>query len=963
VSGPFSVVIPISGGAAATFTANVHDQNFRTMTAPPVTWSLSPTVAGCSMNSTGQVTLSSEAAGQRFAVTATSGTGTHTFSFSATAPVWTNSAGTGIWNTTDANWSGINWADGGNATFAHTPAAQSITISGNRSADEVKIGNRTNNANYTFTGGSLTADSFTLQGETSTGPTVSETNLASTTVTVAGRADIGRGRLIASGNTILTADTIGSSGTGGMGDWGFLRIQDNAVVTANNGITGNTTAWGLELNGGTLITKSLWAAPWTSAARMIFNGTLIKASADSSAENPSFITLQSNGNNDPPVIDAGGAKFDTNGHVIAIGTALHGSGPLTKSGAGTLTLSGGWNYTGPTHILGGTLASGAAEGISNSLYALTLSDGTLAANNAGSATLGNFQLRGNVTVGGSSTSLISADVRVINNEDCTFTVAPTGDSSGIDLLVSGKLGHHNGSAWGYATKAGDGVMKISGINEIGRLTVNAGKLILENSGVVGMGNGSLVNNTQTELSVTGSNVVSFAQAIQGSGSITKIGSGTLELSAVSSYTGGTVVSEGKLILATGNAAGTGRIRNALTVNANSTVETTGDGTGLGWMDQISSVSLNGGTLTSTGAIHIWNIPGGITMTGGLLQSNNGTSDPNGPQLEWNRTSVITHGSAETATIAGRIRMRNEGSDSGITFAVADGSAATDLLVSAALTEASGGMGITKYGPGTMTLTGTNTYTGQTLINEGTLRVNGSIGGAINVQPNGTLAPGTSIGNLTAPSAAINGTLAIELDGASADRLNVTENLNITNATLALTGTPTGSEVIIASFGSLTGTAFATISGLPSGYEVTYDLTNKQIKLTAMSTGFDAWIGLHSVSDTRPEGDPDHDGIANLMEYVLAGDPSTPSSGILPKADLTSDNLVFTFRRSTSSAGDTIQVFQYGSNLVGWTDLPVIQSEFVSISASITEPGMDEVIITIPTQDLPKMFGRLNVRRP
>ena len=65
---------------------------------------------------------------------------------------------------------------------------------------------------------------------------------------------------------------------------------------------GDTTAWGLELNGGTLITKSLWAAPWSGQSRLIFNGTLIKANAD----NPNFITLQANGNNDPPVIDAGG---------------------------------------------------------------------------------------------------------------------------------------------------------------------------------------------------------------------------------------------------------------------------------------------------------------------------------------------------------------------------------------------------------------------------------------------------------------------------------------------------------------------------------------------------------------------------------------------------------------------------------------------------------------------------------
>ena len=554
-------------------------------------------------------------------------------------------------------------------------------------------------------------------------------------------------------------------------------------------------------------------------------------------------------------------------------------------------------------------------------------------------------------------------MRVVANETRAFTVAPTGDLSGIDLLVSGKLGHHNGSAWGFATKSGDGVMKISGINEIGSLTVNTGKLILENSGIAGMGNGGLINNAQTELCVTGSNAVSFGQAIQGGGSITKTGTGTLELSAVSSHTGGTTVNDGKLILATGNSSGTGRIRGALTINANGTVETTGDGTGLGWVDQISAVTLNGGALTSAGIIHIWNIPGGITMTGGLLQSNNGTSDPNGPHLEWNRASVTTNASAATATIAGRIRMRNDGSYSGITFTVADGSAATDLLVSAALTEASGGMGITKNGPGTMTLTGTNNYTGQTSVNEGTLRANGSLGGAVTVQANGTLAPGASIGTLTVPSATINGTLAIELDGSSADRLNATGNLNITNATLALTGTATAPEVVIASFGSLTGSAFATVTGLPSGYQVTYDLTNKQIKLTTLATGFAGWIGPFGVSNPAANADPDNDGIPNALEYVLGGDPSQPDSSIAPTVTTNGGNLVFTFQRSlVSKTGDITLIVEAGTNLTSWPEVYTVSPGTPSAGVSIQEnPGLpDTITVTIPQGTSTAKFARLRV---
>lgn len=980
-----------------------------------------------------------------------------------------------------------------------------------------------------------------------------------------------------------------------------------------------------------MITKSLWAAPWSGQSRLIFNGTQIIANA----ANPNFITLQPNGYNDPPIIDAGGAKFDTDGHDIGIATALQGGGPLTKSGAGTLTLSGGWNYTGPTSILGGTLASGATAGTSNSLYALTLSGGTLAAANPGSETLGNFQLRSDVTVAGSSSSLISADVRVVASETRIFTVAPTGDPTGIDLLVSGKLGHHNGSTWGFATKEGNGVMKISGINEIGSLTVNDGKLILENSGIGGMWNGGLISNAQTELSVTGSNEVSFAQVIQGGGAITKSGTGTLVLSGANSYTGDTTVGAGTLRLGVasladnstvsiaadakidlafsgsdtvrqlfingvqqprgiwtaardgvhfagsgslvvtegpdpdadgtwasssdGNWATFGNWENSIiakgadfTANFNPIIDTTitvdagrtignlvfenanfilagepltlasstgtssvtvdaghtaiistaltgsvglqksGDGTlalaaansysgattisagtlrvmadtstgisitnagfetpafgengwsyspsGATWSFDGAGIGRNGspwvttapegvqsgfvqnsGTLSqtltvATGGFYdlsfkaanrpgyadsgiavqidgatVKSYPAGTFASGGVFQ----TFVVRGIQLDAGSLTLTFAGSqngGDSATAIDNLRLTGYavGSlpvgtalnltggtlqlDVAQTVASLAGNADANVINHFALTVGdashstfggviSGAGSLVKVGLGTLTLTGANSYTGPTLVNEGTLRINGKLAGAISVGINGTLAPGTSIGTLAVPSAAINGKLSIELDGASADRLNVTGTLDITNATLDLTGSPAAPELIIASFGSLTGANFATVTGLPSGYEVTYDLTNKQIKLTALSTGFADWIGLHPVSDSSPEGDPDHDGITNLMEYVLGGDPSASSSGILPEAQLTGKQLVFTFHRRTSSANDTTQVFQYGTNLADWMDLPVFQSEFVSISESITEPGMDKVIITIPTQELPAMFGRLKVSKP
>ncbi|MBN8460812.1 MAG: autotransporter-associated beta strand repeat-containing protein [Verrucomicrobia bacterium] len=235
--------------------------------------------------------------------------------------------------------------------------------------------------------------------------------------------------------------------------------------------------------------------------------------------------------------------------------------------------------------------------------------------------------------------------------------------------------------------------------------------------------GTTVKLFNSSLTVNGSDNSSFAGVINGSGgSLIKNGSGTLTLSGANTYSGGTMVSAGTLIL-DGASGGTSRIAGDLIVNSGATVAlTNGDTTGLGYNpgNKVTSLTINGGTVTTAGVTHIWNLSGGVNMTGGTLQSNNGVSDANGSQMEWINSTVTTNASAATATIGGRIRMRADGGAAGITFNIADGDAATDLLVSAAITEASGGRSITKTGAGTMALSGTNTYTGSTTVSDGVL---------------------------------------------------------------------------------------------------------------------------------------------------------------------------------------------------------------------------------------------------
>ncbi|MDR2429495.1 MAG: autotransporter-associated beta strand repeat-containing protein, partial [Puniceicoccales bacterium] len=55
-------------------------------------------------------------------------------------------------------------------------------------------------------------------------------------------------------------------------------------------------------------------------------------------------------------LGAAGGTFDTNGNNVAISTALTGSGGVTKTGLGTLTLSNDTDYAGTTVVSGGVLA-------------------------------------------------------------------------------------------------------------------------------------------------------------------------------------------------------------------------------------------------------------------------------------------------------------------------------------------------------------------------------------------------------------------------------------------------------------------------------------------------------------------------------------------------------------------------------------------------------------------------------
>jgi len=643
------------------------------------------------------------------------------------------------------------------------------------------------------------------------------------------------------------------------------------------------------------------------------------------------------------------------GVTATFASSLGGSGGLAVTGPGILSLTSAPAYSGATSISGATLSNGAVAGTSFSLNALALNGATLAAANAGAASLGNFQLRSDVTVGGTAQSVISADVRVIQSETRTFNVGATGDPSGTDLLISGRLGHQNNVAWGYAVKAGAGTMKISGANEIGSMTVNSGNLILQDTGIGGMWNGSLTNNAQAELCVTAGTASYTDRTIYGNGTYSKTGPGVLNLLSFSNSPT-VVVENGRLHMTGGHnnfwAVTTATVRSGAVLSNNT-------------HSHLKGLILDGGELTSTGTDATWGswmLDQTVTVTG-------------------SGTSVIS---------AQRVAIANASNVSRI-FDVAASATLnlTGTFENAATTTANG---LTKTGAGKMVLSGTNTYNGATIVNGGTLAVNsslpassavsiggasatgmptltgsGAVNGSVTIHASsggsaGTLNPGDigTTGQLATGSATINGIIAIDLNAGSADKLAVAGNLSIAAATLSFNpiSAPTAISYDLASYtGSLDATAFAAVNNLPSGYQLQFDAANKLIKLVQSLSAFDTWATTtHGLSGAAAafDADPDNDGLANGLEWILGGNPSMSSASIAPSATLdASNNFVITFNRLEASITEATLKLEYGSDLTTWPgQIPIGATsagpDANGISVSInTVPSPDAVTVTIP----------------
>jgi fibronectin-binding autotransporter adhesin len=627
------------------------------------------------------------------------------------------------------------------------------------------------------------------------------------------------------------------------------------------------------------------------------------------------------------------------------GFGITGPTMLLKSGTGILTISNANTHSGATSLSAGITRIGNDSALGTG--DLTLNGGTLSSDSATARTPANASL----TIGA---DLTLGDA--VNSGALTFSSAVDLGATTRVLTTESAVTLAGSITNGSLSKTGPGTLTLSGTNSYGATVINSGTLKLGDGGATGSaGTGTITNNAA--LVVDRSGTPSIVSVINGTGSLTVNGGGTLSLSAKNTYTGTTTINGSVLNLTMGLSYAPSKVGSSVVINSGGSLVLnayfqTGFAYNLAGNVAPANITINaGGSFNKNNqATYIEN----LTMNGNGAVIGSGANAGDNLQLCANVTATST--AAGAPTISGMNLVAGAYTDAGNTRTIdvthGAGSTSTDDLTIGVIGQQTPGdaASMIKTGAGTLKLTGVNTYAGTTTVSQGTLKGATSFAGTLVVQSGTTLAPGDGIGTLGAGATTLAGTYVCEVDATTADVLAVTGALDLTGASLELSGTPAAASYTIATYtGALTST-FTASPALPSGYSLDY-ATPGVIKLVS-AAGFTSWIDGFTFApgaDKTPSGDPDGDGVSNLVEYALAGfNPTLPDGAT---GNFNGNLLSFTKRTEAAADGKISYAIQESDDLGAtdvWTEV-----------GSYTSNNTTTISFTLPTGKA-KTFARLVV---
>ncbi|EIK4332614.1 autotransporter-associated beta strand repeat-containing protein, partial [Salmonella enterica] len=262
---------------------------------------------------------------------------------------------------------------------------------------------------------------------------------------------------------------------------------------------------------------------------------------------------------------------------------------------------------------------------------------------------------------------ISGGTLVATNVDALGTGDVTDDAT-LELNTGGTFDNAI-SGSGQVVKSGDETLTLSGTNTYsGGTLISGGTLVASN--VEALGTGDVTNDAVLELNTSGD----FDNALSGSGQVEKSGDGTLTLSGSNTYTGGTLISGGTLVASNVEALGTGDVTNdaVLELNTGGTFDNAISGSGQVVKSGDDALTLSGSNTYT----------GGTIISGGTLVATNVDALGSGDVTDNATLELNTGGTFDNAI--------------------------------------SGSGQVVKSGDDVLTLSGANSYSGGTLISDGTL---------------------------------------------------------------------------------------------------------------------------------------------------------------------------------------------------------------------------------------------------
>ena len=576
-----------------------------------------------------------------------------------------------------------------------------------------------------------------------------------------------------SGTYSVTGGTGGSSGGGAseagengqaLGNVIFANTNSTTTITVNAGTT--TFSGADDVAGDGEIRKAGAGTLSITNTNSNFNGTL-RANAgtinigtsnafDSDTDfrleggNFTFSTDQTMGG-----LSGSSGTITNTGAELSVGNdnssttfagVIAGTGDLTKTGSGTLNLTGSNTYSGDTTVDNGrlqvTVTTLPGDATVNAGGTIRFNEAATGFFNDEIDGAGNFEKVGTGRLVLVNPQSFTGSATVING---TLQVETgTLSASGIALQNNSIIAfNQNGDGTysdnitgsGSVLKEGTGSVTLSGTNSFNNgADIQAGRLRLEANRT----SGNISNSSELEFyDAAGS--VTFSDDISGTGELIKTGNSDLVLSGTNTYSGGTTISAGTLEGTTSSLTGN------ITNNATVTFNQGGNGTFSGDIDGTGALVKNGAGRVTLSGTNTYS--GGTTISAGTLQSNvaalagnilnNATLDINdntddtftgdisgtGGLTKTGTGAVTLSGtlsySGNTTITGGRIRAEADNLDGDVI-----NNAELEFIDAAGTITHNGAISGTgeliKTGNATLNLQGTNTYSGGTTIAEGTL---------------------------------------------------------------------------------------------------------------------------------------------------------------------------------------------------------------------------------------------------